>query len=92
MNEISQAEVRARFIDSISEYSEQNWCAGWMTGIEKEIRTKGGAWILLAFLSGGWPSGYEAEDGWDPLTEEELTIVRESYAVGLFENLKESNE
>lgn len=63
--------LRSMFITSISEYSEDMWCAGWMSGVEHDIRREGGIFLVMAFLAGGWPRGYRGEDGWEPLTDEE---------------------
>lgn len=63
--------MREHFLDLISAYSEDMWCAGWMSGIEQEIRRQQGVWLPMAVACGGWPKGYRAEDGWDPLTDEE---------------------
>ena len=63
-----RAEARAQFLDLISAYSEENRAAAWLVGIEETVRTIGGVWLAMAVLCGGWPKGYRAEDGWDPLT------------------------
>jgi hypothetical protein len=60
-----------RCFEAISAYSEDRWAAGWLNGIEKELRAAGGLWIVMAAACGGWPIGYEAEHGWQPLTERE---------------------
>lgn len=69
--------LREQFVELISAYSEDRWAASWMSGIEAEIRTIGGAWIVQALVCGGWPIGYRGEDGWAPLTEAELTTATE---------------
>lgn len=62
---------RAQMLDLLSAWSEDNWAAGWMSGIEKEARRAGGLWTVMAAACGGWPKGYRAEEGWEPLTTEE---------------------
>lgn len=71
MTEDELAQVREWFVDAISNYSEERWCAGWLIGIEEIIREEGGPWLWPAGLARGWPLGYRGEDGWDPLTEDE---------------------
>ncbi len=73
--ELNRASLRDAFCELISAYSEDRWCAGWMTGVEKTIREQGGIWIGIAYICGGWPIGYRGEDGWDPLTQEEIDYV-----------------
>ncbi len=68
-------ELRAQFLGLISDYSESAYCAGWMTGIEETIRDHGGLWIYLAAACGGWPKGYRAENGWEPLTDDEKAEI-----------------
>lgn len=67
----SRGELRAQFLDLISAYSEDTWAAGWEAGVEKTIRRDQGIWLALAVACGGWPNGYRAENGWDPLTGDE---------------------
>lgn len=62
--------LRAAFIRAASDYSEQRWCAQWMSGIEVELREIGGAWLVLAMLCGGWPTG-EVDGEWLPVTDDE---------------------
>lgn len=57
---------RAQFLDMISAYSQDHWAAGWMDGIENDIRSEGGLWVDIARACGGWPIGYMAEGGWEP--------------------------
>ncbi len=67
---------RRQMLEAISGYSEDHWAAGWLTGIEQEVRALGGLWILMAAACGGWPLGYEAEHGWEPLTETERQALQ----------------
>lgn len=62
---------RQQMLEAISGYSEDHWAAGWLNGIERQVRERGGLWIVMAAACGGWPLGYEAEHGWEPLTETE---------------------
>ena len=64
-------QLRAQFVALLSAWSEQRWAAGWHSGIEDEARRVGGLWLVMAAACGGWPKGYEGEDGWEPLTGEE---------------------
>lgn len=66
---------RRQLLDAISGYSEDHWAAGWLNGIEIEVRKLGGLWIVMAAACQGWPLGYEAENGWDPLTDIELRAL-----------------
>jgi len=65
-------ELRRRFLGFISNESEARWAAGWMMGIEDTLRSEQGIWLAMAVACGGWPKGYLAENGWDPLTTDEL--------------------
>ena len=78
-----QDQMREMFCDLISEFSEENWCAGWLINIEKDIRDRGGKWVTVAHMAGGWPLGYYGVDGWDPLTEEELEQVDWEFIISL---------
>lgn len=64
-------ELREQMVDLISEYSEGHWAAGWMSGIEDEIRRAGGVWLVMAGVCGGWPQGYRGDAGWEPLNDAE---------------------
>lgn len=65
------ADRREQFLEAISGFSEDHWAAGWLDGIEEQVRAEGGLWVVMAAACQGWPSGYRAEHGWDPLTDEE---------------------
>lgn len=71
--------LRQRFVGLIQDYSEGKYCAGWMTGIEEEIRESGDPlWIVLAAVCSGWPGDYPdiGEDWkWYPLTDAEREIA-----------------
>ncbi len=69
--------IRDMFITSISEYSEDMWCAGWMSGIEEDIRNGNEQFLVMAYLADGWPQGYRGEDGWESLTDDERRQARE---------------
>ncbi len=71
----SREQIRERMLEAISEYSEDRWAAGWMNGIEREVRAIGGGWTLMAAACGGWPIGYRGEEGWDELTEGEINEI-----------------
>lgn len=66
------AERREQFLEAISGYSEDRWAAGWLIGIEDQVRAEAGLWIVMAAACEGWPLGYRAEQGWDPLTDDEV--------------------
>lgn len=68
--------LRDQFLEAISGYSEDRWAAGWLYGIEKQVRAEGGLWLLMAAACGGWPTGYRAEHGWEPLNEAEMRTAR----------------
>lgn len=72
---IPRAELRAQMLDLISAYSQQGWAASWIIGIEEIIRRDGGIWLAMAAVCGGWPKGYRAKDGWEPLTEAEWAEI-----------------
>lgn len=82
---MSLSYVRARFLDMISAYSESQYAAGWKTGIELDIRTdeQNLLWLAVAGACQGWPLGYRAATGWDPLTDEEQVRLRELMAPAL---------
>lgn len=47
--------LRRFFVAAIGGYSEERYSAGWLAGIEDEVRRLGGPWTLLAVLCHGWP-------------------------------------
>ena len=63
--------LRAQFLALIAAYSEERWAAGWSRGVEQYVRSQGGVWLAMAVACDGWPVGYQAEEGWAPLTEAE---------------------
>lgn len=65
-------QMREFFLEAISAYSEDHYCAGWLSGIEEQIRANGGPWLILAYYAGGWPKGYRAEHGWEQLSFKEI--------------------
>lgn len=71
---------RQRFLDLISDHSEGKYAAGWMSGIEDEIRESGDPlWIVLACVCDGWPGPYPAREDewtWRPVTLTERAIAR----------------
>lgn len=87
----TQEGARQWLVDAIGRYSEEKWAAGWMMGIEDEVRREGGIWRVMALLAGGWPRLSERprrdQDGheyvpwvdlmdWEPMTEEELAEAK----------------
>lgn len=74
--------LRDRFIGLIQDYSEGKYCAGWMSGIEDEIRASGDPlWIVLAAVCNGWPGDYPDRDEewvWRPLTDAEREIAEQA--------------
>lgn len=68
-------DLRRIFCTAISGCSEDRWCAGWLIGIEDVIRREGGGWTVLARLAGGWPQGLDGQDGWAPLTPDEVATA-----------------
>lgn len=66
---------REQMLEAISGYSEDRWAAGWLNGIETQIRKIGGLWLVMAAACSGWPVGYRAEHGWEPLNEAELAAL-----------------
>lgn len=87
---VSQDDMRRLMIDAISAYSGARWCAGWLVGIEGIVRREGGAWVVLAYLAGGWPLGLDGEEGWLGLTEEEATVAR-AYLTSVAAGAQSSN-
>lgn len=95
-NHLERRPARLAFVEIIGNYSEEIWAAGWMKGIEDEVRKVGGIFTVLAYLAEGWPRlsdrpAYE-EGGeavpwldlmdWEPLTEEErLYAIRTFFHV-----------
>lgn len=47
----------------MSAWSEDQHCAGWLVGLDQELRGRGGIWEILGRAI-GWPIGYRAEGGW----------------------------
>lgn len=91
MSESPQQDMRRAFVDAISAYSEDQWAAGWLNGVEEKVRRQGGTWTVLAFLAGGWPrlsertfaeapgetheERWESLMDWEPLTSEEEDLA-----------------
>jgi hypothetical protein len=71
----SLAASRQQMFKAISGHSQDRWAADWLIGIEKNIRGVGGLWIFMAAARDGWPLGYEAEHGWEPLNAAELAAL-----------------
>ena len=57
---------REQLLSMISDYSEETWCAGWMSDIEQTIAIEGdGSVFAILGKALGWPIGYRAEGGWE---------------------------
>jgi hypothetical protein len=69
--ELRRELLREQMIRMIGAYSEENWAVGWLEGIDQQIRLEGGLWIAMAAVCGGWPQGYQGEEGWIPLSRDE---------------------
>lgn len=82
---MDREQLRSQFLDMISDYSESTWCAGWMDGVENEVREIGGTWVAIAAACGGWPIGYRAIDGWtDGLSPEEYRFLADERGIECF--------
>jgi hypothetical protein len=58
------AMLRQQLLDAMSDWSESNWAAQWMSGLEEMLHEAGGIWEILGRAI-GWPLDYEpAEDQW----------------------------
>lgn len=55
------ADRREQFLEAISSYSEDRWAAGWLLGIEEQVRVEAGLWLRdgggLRGLAVGLPRG-----------------------------------
>ena len=63
----NQKDLRWIFVRAASDWSEERFAAGWMGGLEHDLKRAGGAWLVMAQLCGGWPTGPHADDPWLPL-------------------------
>lgn len=67
---------RCQMITLMSAWSEDQWSAGWDSALDERIREGANdLWLMMAAACGGWPKGYRAEDGWEPLTAKEYQYV-----------------
>lgn len=55
--------LRADLLTLMSAWSEDQHCAGWLIGLDKELLAEGGVWEILGQAI-GWPIGYMGEGGW----------------------------
>lgn len=53
--------LRHSLLSKMSEWSEDNWAAGWMSRTEEYLHKEGGEWETLG-RAVGWPTGYP---GWE---------------------------
>ena len=60
--------IRAMLLAGMREWSEENYCAGWLIDLESRMHREGGIWEILGRLV-GWPIGCEAEGGWETWDE-----------------------
>jgi hypothetical protein len=68
MNEEERSAVRKALLSAMSEWSEDNYCAGWLIDLESRLHREGGMWETLGRMV-GWPIGCDAEDGWETWDE-----------------------
>ena len=64
METVERDAVRYALLSAMREWSEENYCAGWLIGLEAKLHAEGGAWETLGRLV-GWPIGPDAEAGWE---------------------------
>ena len=60
--------VRNILIDAMSLWSEENYCAGWLNGLEHMLHRQAGMWETLGRLV-GWPIDCDASGGWESWEE-----------------------
>ena len=56
--------TRDALLALMREWSEENYCAGWLIDLESRLHREGGKWETLGHAV-GWPIGCEAEGGWE---------------------------
>lgn len=67
MSELSEDQtdaIRQALLSYMREWSEDNYCAGWLIGLEERTHRLGGTFEHLGRLV-GWPKSVDAEDGWE---------------------------
>ena len=52
--------LRRSLLTMMSDWSEENWCAGWMSRTEEMLHEQGGTWEILGRAI-GWPTAYEGD-------------------------------
>lgn len=68
MDEALRDAMRDALLAAMREWSEEEWCAGWLIDLEERLHRQGGKWETLG-RAVGWPIGVEAEGGWETWDE-----------------------
>jgi len=68
MTRTEREAVRTALLAAMSEWSEENYCAGWLIGLEHKLHREGGVFETLGRMV-GWPIGVDAEGGWETWEE-----------------------
>lgn len=68
MTETERDAIREALLSAMREWSEENYCAGWLIGLEEKLHRKGGTFEVLGRLA-GWPVGADADQGWETWDE-----------------------
>ena len=64
ITEAQRDAIRDSLLAAMREWSEEEYCAGWLIDLEAKLHAQGGQWETLGRLV-GWPIGCDAEDGWE---------------------------
>jgi hypothetical protein len=68
--------LRESLLTMMSDWSEENWAAGWMSRTEEMLHEKGGTWEVLG-RAVGWPTGYEGDPDFRWVTWDEAGCIFE---------------
>lgn len=80
LNIETQDAIRQALLAYMREWSEDNYCAGWLFGLEHMLHRRGGTWEMLGRLV-GWPVGPDARDGWETWDEAGARYATPDYQV-----------
>lgn len=68
--------LRRGLLTMMSDWSEENWCAGWMSRTEEMLHEQGGVWEILG-RQVGWPTDYEGDPDFRWVTWDEAGRIFE---------------
>lgn len=75
--------TREVLLAAMSDWSEDTYCAGWLTGLEMKLHRLGGKWETLG-RAVGWPIGCDAEGGWETWDEAAERYTTPAYLKSIY--------